>query len=148
MAAGRARGLLAAVALAGLAAAGCGGGDCDADVHLEGLGSARLASFCADVAATAEARRTGLRGRAPLGPDEALLLVYPVEDPGGVCIRNTGVAFPIDALFVDARGMVVRRELGVPANDPTVRCSEAPTDRVLEVAAGAAPAGTVAVAVE
>ncbi|MCA9609483.1 MAG: DUF192 domain-containing protein [Myxococcales bacterium] len=90
--------------------------------------------FCARVAETEAERMTGLRGAAPLGPDEALLLPFPVEDE--LCIVNDGVSFPIDVAWADATGAVIAIERAFPANDGTPRC-HGPARDVLETAAGA-----------
>lgn len=91
-------------------------------------------TICAEVADTEAARRDGLRGRDPLAPDEGLLLAFSVEDE--LCIVNDGVAFPIDAAWANADGVVIAIERDVPAGDPTVRC-HGPARYVLETAAGA-----------
>lgn len=108
-----------------LLATGC----CDALVVQTGEGEL---SLCAEVAETETARIEGLRGREPLGPQEALHLPFPVE--GNVCIVNDGVSFSIDALYADPDGFIVAIERGIPAGDPTPRCHEA--QHVVETAAG------------
>lgn len=93
-----------------------------------------------ELAVTAEERMRGLRDRNSLPEDQGLLLVFPVT--GEVCVVNDGVPFAIDAVFVDAEGVVTAVERAIPADDPTPRCHPL-TRRVLELAAGvAATVGT------
>ncbi|HJL14207.1 MAG TPA: DUF192 domain-containing protein [Sandaracinaceae bacterium LLY-WYZ-13_1] len=89
--------------------------------------------LCAEVATTEAERRQGLRGRAPLAPDEALLLDFPTPDE--ICIVNDGVDFAIDALYAAPDGTVVAVERAIAAGDPTPRCHPG-TEDVLETAAG------------
>lgn len=91
-----------------------------------------IVTLCAEEARTEADLRRGLAGRAPLASDEALVLVFPVEDE--VCITNAGVDFAIDAAFVDALGDVVAIEREIAARDETTRCHR-PTARVVETAA-------------
>jgi len=82
-------------------------------------------------ASTFLARLKGLLGRASLAPDEGLLL-----DPCG-SIHTLGMRFPIDVLFLDEAGLVLRAlERVAPWRVPSpVRGAR----RVLEL-----PAGTLA----
>ncbi len=84
------------------------------------------------VADTEEARREGLRLHGPLGADEGLLLVFPVE--GLVCITNAGVPFPIDVLYVNASGVVTAAEPGLAPDEPGPFCHRAAM--VLELPGG------------
>jgi uncharacterized membrane protein (UPF0127 family) len=104
------------------------------DVRVERAGAAVL-EIRAEVAATADERRAGLRGHPPLGPDEGLLIVMP--EPLEVCIVNDGVDFAIDAIYAADDGEVVAIERAIAAGDGTARCHPA-VRRVLEVAAGVA----------
>jgi len=115
-----------------LLAAGCDddGEDCHG-TRVEGAGLP--GPLCAEVAETEAARRTGLSGRAPLEPSEALLLVFPLQ--GEVCIVNDGVSFSIDAVYLDDVGTVVAIERDIPAHDGTARCRDG-VRYVLETAAG------------
>jgi len=89
----------------------------------------------AEVARTADERRTGLRGHAPLADGEGLLIEMP--QPLDICIVNDGVDFAIDAIYAAADGTVIAIERNIPAGDPTARCQSA-VRWVLEVNAGAA----------
>lgn len=88
-----------------------------------------------DIAASAEERERGLRGRS-LGERHGLLIELPVA--GEVCVVNTGVELDIDAVFIggDARVSAVARE--IPAGDGQSRCEVARW--ILEVRAGTAAA--------
>lgn len=124
-------------ALLAVLLAACGGEaapPCDGEpLFVRGADGAELLRLCAEVATSEAARREGLAGHAPLGPDEALLLRFPVT--GELCIHNAGVDFPIDALFLDEAG-VVRASERFEADEPAARCHPAVAD-VLELAAGA-----------
>ena len=69
----------------------------------------------------------------PLGPDEALLLPFPIEDR--ICIVNDGVGFAIDALYASGDGTVVAIERAIPAGDAEPRCHDG-VQRVVETSAG------------
>jgi uncharacterized membrane protein (UPF0127 family) len=88
-----------------------------------------------EFARSAEARREGLQGREPLGPDRGLWLVFPTV--GEVCIRNEGVGFDIDVIYLDADHRVIAVSLDVPAGEDMLRC-ELGVASVLEVQAGVA----------
>lgn len=83
---------------------------------------------------TSDARATGLVGHAPLGPDEAMMLDYPVVDQA--CITNAEVDFPITAVFVGASGGIVAVE-SLAAHDQRIPCHDAVL-RVLETDADGA----------
>lgn len=88
-----------------------------------------------ELAVTAEERRQGLRGHVPLGPGEALVLIFPRELE--VCVVNSGVQFAIDAVFAAEDGDVLAIEHDIPADDGSARCHEG-VRRVVEIAAGQA----------
>lgn len=123
--------------LLALLVAACGGGDepgCAGELLVVRVaGQGEVLRLCAEVATSEAARREGLAGHAPLGPHEALLLRFPVT--GALCVHNAGVAFPIDALFLDAAG-VVRASETFAADERAARCHPDVAD-VLELAAGA-----------
>lgn len=90
---------------------------------------------------TPDERARGLVGHAPLGPDEAMLLDYPVVDQA--CITNAEVDFPITAIFVAASGDIVGVE-PLAAHDARIPCHDGVL-RVLETdAQGAALAAGAA----
>jgi len=127
----RAAALLAACGLL----AGCpDAGTVRVTVERAGSGETILA-VDAEVARTAEERRTGLRGHAPLGDGDGLLIEMP--QALDICIVNDGVDFDIDAVYAAGDGTVIAVERAIPAGDPTARCQSA-VRWVLEVGAGAA----------
>mgnify|MGYP001551094349 FL=1 len=86
-------------------------------------------------AETPDARAQGLIGRAPLAPDEAMMLDYPVVDQA--CITNADVDFPISAIYIDSNGGIVAVE-SLAAHDARIPCHDGVL-RVLETdASGAA----------
>ena len=86
-------------------------------------------------AETPDARAQGLIGRAPLAPDEAMMLDYPVVDQA--CITNADVDFPISAIYIDSNGGIVAVE-SFAAHDARIPCHDGVL-RVLETdASGAA----------
>ena len=85
-------------------------------------------------AETPDARAQGLIGRAPLGPDEAMMLDYPVVDQA--CITNAEVDFPISAIYIDASGGIVAVE-SLAARDARIPCHDGVL-RVLETDASGA----------
>lgn len=95
-------------------------------------GEVELVSLCAFETHSEAELRAGLAGIAPLAPDEALVLVYPLETDA--CITNAPVSYAIDAAFVDASGEVVAIERAIAAGDATDRC-HARTARVVETRA-------------
>jgi uncharacterized protein len=60
-----------------------------------------------DTAFDSRTRRTGLLGRDTLAP-ESVLAIAPSN-----AIHTFGMRFPIDVLFIDRRGQVVKRVLGL-----------------------------------
>jgi uncharacterized membrane protein (UPF0127 family) len=127
------RAVVAFSALLGACAAG-------PEVDLVGDGGAVVHAYT-DVAFadTPEARAQGLVGHAPLGPDQAMMLDYPVVDQA--CITNASVDFPITAVFVDDAGGIVAVE-SLAAHDARIPCHDG-VFRVLETDAdGAALAGS------
>lgn len=105
---------------------------CEVDLEVISHSGAPNLSICASLAQTAEERRRGLQGQAPMAPGEGLLIVFPVE--GEVCITNAGVDFAIDAAFVDASRAIVAVE-SYAAQEDRVRC-HAPVREVLELLQG------------
>ena len=114
-------------------AAGCG---TTPRVRVAAAGSASpVLDVAVELATTADARTRGLRGHAPLGAGDGLLIELPAA--GTVCIVNDGVTFAIDAVYAGADGRVIAVAADIAAGDPTARCQDGVAD-VLEVAAGGA----------
>ena len=87
-----------------------------------------------DVAATRATRRRGLLGRESLGATEGLLL-SPCK-----AVHTVGMRFPIDVIFIDRDGRVVRI---VPALAPWRMAMSARAKAVIELAAGTAAASDI-----
>ncbi len=122
-------------AAAALAAAGVGC-VCDGrDVVVSDDNGAVVMAVCAEVAVTEAARSEGLTGRAPLQPDEGLLL--PLLAEGDVCVDNVDVDFAIDVVFVDGDDRVSAVARDVAAGDEALHCADAAI-AIVEVAAGVA----------
>lgn len=92
-------------------------------------------------AVTPEARAQGLGGHAPLGPDDAMVLDYPVVDQA--CITNAPVSFPIAAVFAAADGTIVGVE-SFGANDARTPCHDGVLTVVEVDASGASSAAAAA----
>ena len=82
-----------------------------------------------DVAVTRATRRRGLLGRETLGATEGLLL-SPCK-----AVHTVGMRFPIDVIFIDRDGRVVRI---VPALAPWRIAMSARAKAVIELATGSA----------
>lgn len=73
---------------------------------------------CAPIARSDEARRAGLRAIDPLGPDDALVLRYPMAVKA--CITTAVIDHAIDAVFVGDDGVVSHVACARGPDDPTV----------------------------
>ena len=107
--------------------------ECSIDrVDLRGdFGSAR---FRVEVADDPQERSLGLMHRESMAQGAGMLFVYPVEEEVGFWMQNTLI--PLDMIFMDASGTVVKvHENAVPL-DRTVIRSEFPTQYVLEINGG------------
>ncbi|MEM9755105.1 MAG: DUF192 domain-containing protein [Pseudomonadota bacterium] len=131
---------LAVAAMPTLAAAACS----EARVELRGdFGTAR---FNVEVADDPDERAVGLMHRESMAQSAGMLFVYPVEEEVGFWMENTLI--PLDMIFFDATGTVVKvHENAVPL-DRTVIRSEFPTQYVLEINAGLAEQIGIAPGVE
>jgi uncharacterized membrane protein (UPF0127 family) len=113
-----------------------GTADAGVVVHVEQADSGQvLIEAHADLAITADERRQGLRGHAPLAPGDALLLILPRELE--ICIVNNDVSFAIDAIYARGNGNILAVERNIPADDGTARC-HLDVRWVVEIAAGEA----------
>jgi uncharacterized membrane protein (UPF0127 family) len=106
---------------------------CEDEVTITRSGTT-LVRVCVVVADDADERLDGLRGRDTLSAGEGMLLVFPAVDD--VCLTNEGVAFAIDAVFVDDSETVTTRT--TLARDSADLSCAADTQMVLEVAEGVA----------
>ena len=116
--------------LPGLAAAAC------APDRVELRGDFGQAQFRVEVADDPQERSLGLMHRESMPQGAGMLFVYPVEEEVGFWMENTLI--PLDMIFMDAAGTVVKvHENAVPL-DRTVIRSDFPTQFVLEINGGLA----------
>ncbi len=99
--------------------------------------TARVVATHVDVLSGFVARAVGLLGRTTLEPDEGAWIA-PCN-----AIHTIGMRVPIDVVFVDARGRVLRLETGVRPNRAALVCRGARA--VVELGCGAGRAGELAV---
>ncbi|UZD92307.1 DUF192 domain-containing protein [Cognatishimia activa] len=101
-------------------------------VHLRGdWGQAR---FTVEVADNAAERSRGLMGRPSMPMSSGMLFVYHQTKPLAFWMRNTLI--PLDMIFLDENGVVVRVHHNAVPLDETPIPSGAPARYVLEVNAG------------
>ncbi len=89
-----------------------------------------------EIAATPSLRAHGLMFRRALAPGHGMLLLWPRARRVGIWMKNTFI--PLDIVFIDERGTVVRVHENARPHDLTVIPSRHPVLAVLEVAAGEA----------
>lgn len=105
-------------------------------VHLRGdWGKAR---FTVEVADNASERSKGLMGRMSMPMGSGMLFVYHRTQPVSFWMRNTMI--PLDIIFLDEDGVVVRVHHNAIPFDETPIPSIAPSRYVLEVNGGLAKA--------
>lgn len=115
--------------------AGCGGGD---RVLLRVLGEDGQVELeiHAEIARSPVERTTGLKQWGErIELDEGLLIELPLEDD--VCISNEGVAFAIDAIFVDGDANVTAIERNLAADSAETLCHDH-IHYIVEVGSGVA----------
>ena len=97
-----------------------------------------VAEISAEIAATSEARERGLMNRAALPAGQGMLFVYPAPRLVAFWMKNTLI--PLDMIFVDAVGAIVRVHENAVPGDETPIPSGAPVRYVLEIGGGQARA--------
>ncbi len=93
-------------------------GDCRPDtIYVRGpFGKAR---FSVDVAKTADDRAQGLMNVDSMPTSKGMLFVYPVPQPVSFWMKNTLI--PLDMIFADSRGVVVRvHDSAVPGDETSI----------------------------
>lgn len=91
--------------------------------------------FKTDVADTAALRAKGLMFRDGILPDQAMLFIYPQDKQVAFWMKN--VSFPIDIIFINACGLIVKiHENAIPENRTPIP-SENVIRAVLEIQGGA-----------
>jgi uncharacterized membrane protein (UPF0127 family) len=94
----------------------------------------------AEVAATADQRRTGLMWRTELGPDEGMLFVFPEQQSGGFWMKNTLI--PLQIAYMTRMGggeleiVAILDMVPCEADPCTTYPPGTPDDTALEVNAG------------
>ena len=109
--------------------------ECRADrVDLRGdFGSAR---FTVELAITPEEQARGLMFRETMGRNAGMLFVYDRETPVSFWMRNTRI--PLDMIFVDDEGRVIKVHPEAVPGDETPIPSGGPARAVLEINGGMA----------
>lgn len=132
---GGARKVLSAAFAAFTLGAGSAGAVCTPD-RLDARWPGGTARFTVEVADDAAERARGLMHREGLAPMSGMFFVYDREAPVAFWMKNTLI--PLDMIFADATGRVVRvHPMAVPGDETPVP-SGAPARFVLEIAGGMA----------
>ena len=95
-----------------------------------------LARLLVEVAAKDEERARGLMYRKKLGRNEGMLLLWPTPRRVAIWMKNTYL--PLDIIFIDANGQVVRVHENAKPLSTRPMPSGTPVVAVLEVPAGMA----------
>ncbi len=95
-----------------------------------------------EVAVSAEERAQGLMHRTTIGPCDGMAFFFPTLKPQSFWMKNTHL--PLDLLFIDASGRIVRIAQGVPMSLEPIRSGIA-TKSVIEIDAGRAAREGIAV---
>ncbi|WP_371153596.1 DUF192 domain-containing protein [Jannaschia sp. 2305UL9-9] len=122
----------AAVALLSLPVAAA---DCRPD-RVDVRGDWGQVRFRVELALTPEDQARGLMFREDMPRLSGMLFVYPRTQPLGFWMRNTLI--PLDMIFVDETGEILKVHANAQPHDETVILSEVPARAVLEVNGGLA----------
>lgn len=101
-------------------------------VHADGSKS----NFHVDLAVTPEQQEHGLMFRKKLDMDHGMLFLWPVDQPVSMWMKNTLI--PLDMLFVDREGRIVKIISNAVPNDLTPLSSGGPVRAVVEIGGGEA----------
>lgn len=102
-----------------------------------------LASFTVEVADGLFSRAKGLMGRPALEGSDGMLFVYPWPRTARIWMARTLI--PLDAVFVDRAGAVVKIAANLQPHAKTPVSSDGPVKWVLEIAAGSAASHGLAI---
>jgi uncharacterized protein len=94
------------------------------------------AQFTVEIADTEAARRAGLMCRESLPADRGMLFVYPAPREARMWMQN--MRLPLDMLFIDAEGRIVKIASHVAPGATSRIHSGQPVTAVLELPAGTA----------
>lgn len=108
---------------------------CTAD-RVEIRGDFGAARFRVEVADDPQERNLGLMHRESMPQGAGMLFVYSVEEVVGFWMQNTLI--PLDMIFMDATGTVVKVHDNAIPLDRTTILSDFPTQYVLEINGGLA----------
>ncbi len=92
--------------------------------------------FQVEIAATGDDRRTGLMFRQTLGQNEGMLFVY--QSAGLIAMWMKDTYIPLDMLFIDRSGVVVKIAENTVPHSLTPISSDYPVTMVLELPGGSA----------
>lgn len=92
--------------------------------------------FEVEVAATAQSRSQGLMYRSELADDAGMLFVF--ERPAEVAFWMRNTFIPLDLIFIDQQGSIVRIHPEAQPHDDTLISSGQPVTHVLEINGGLA----------
>jgi len=107
-----------------------------ASVTIHGHGAEQEHRFEVEVAATPESRSQGLMYRSELADDAGMLFVF--ERPAEVAFWMRNTFIPLDLIFIDRQGSIVRIHPEAQPHDDTLISSGQPVTHVLEINGGLA----------
>jgi hypothetical protein len=96
--------------------------------------SGKTIPVAVELATTPEARQLGLMYRERLDPGSGMLFIFPRVAPQSFWMHNTKI--PLDIVFIDEAGKIVRVYANATPYSETSLPSEAPVRYVLEVPGG------------
>lgn len=92
--------------------------------------------FEVEIAGTREEQRLGLMNRTELAPNAGMLFPFPFPMPTAFWMHNTLI--PLDMIFIDSQGKIIRIEERAAPQTDTPRPSGGDVLAVLEIAGGRA----------
>lgn len=96
----------------------------------------RVRDFRVEVAASASSRATGLMNRKSLAEGRGMIFIFP--QPKEIMMWMKDTLIPLDMLFIDTSGRVIRIAENVKPMDETIIPSRGLSAYVLEIAGGEA----------
>ena len=105
------------------------------------------AVFAVEIVDTPEGREKGLVGREELGSDQGMLFIYERDTRPNFWMK--GMLIPLDIVWIDADGVVVKVDREVPPSfenpNPFLYFPQSPIRYVLEIQAGRAASAEISV---
>lgn len=105
--------------------------------------SGKVLTFHVEIAATPEEHAQGLMFRTAMPQDRGMLFVFGTEGVRSFWMRNTLI--PLDILFIDPDGKIVKIHENAKPYDETLLSSEVPAFAALELNGGSASRSGIAV---